>query len=251
MSVSISSLTIKRLVRRPSESAIQEMAQSLDSIGQLSPIGITSEKEVVFGVTRLLAAKKLGWNEILARELPNCEPAEAFRMSVSENTVRSQMTFAELADAIHQYSQLTGLPLRKAGQDLGYKQSHVSKCLSTDERLTPENKKRLLDAGVAGSVAYLYSQLPEPEQSELITEGLRNKWTRKDLEKRFRQQRHGTVRLDYKTARGKALLEVPKNASPEDLLNLVKAFHGEITKCLKEGFTLPTMARILKEQSNA
>ncbi|MCA9216795.1 MAG: ParB N-terminal domain-containing protein, partial [Planctomycetales bacterium] len=172
-SVPLSSLKPARLVRKPTDEAIDAMAQSMSDIGQLTPIGIDSGGNVLFGVTRCMAAKKLGWKEILVREFPpESEPGEALRMTVSENTVRSQMTFVEKADAIHTYAKLTGKSLQEAGRDLGYKQADVSKCIKTDQRLTPENKKRLLDAAVGGSLAYLYSQEADPRlQAELILRG--------------------------------------------------------------------------------
>ncbi len=249
--VPLAKLHLSQLVRRPTDEAIQRMAGSLASIGQLTPIGVAPDGKVIFGVTRCLAAKKLGWKEILARTFPeDLEPGQSFRMAVSENTVRSQMSFVEMADAIQQYAQLTGKTLQQAGQELGYKQPQISKCLNTDERLMPANKKRLIEAGIGGSLAYLYSQETDPNaQTALIERGLAEKWTRKDLEKHFRQQRAGLVRLDYQNADGKAYAEFPNDAPPERAARFLKAFYTDIHTHLKSGLTFPTIARILRENS--
>jgi len=247
----LTDLRLTKIVRRPTEEAIAAMAASLGTIGQLSPIGINPDNEVIFGVTRCLAAKKLGWKEILARKLPaESKPGEAFRMTVSENTVRSQMTFVEMADAIFEYAKLIGTKdLQKAGQELGYKQPQISKCIKTDERLTPANKKKLLDAGVGGSLAYLYSQEQDPEQqTALIEQGLAEKWTRKDIEKHFRQSKAGVIRLEYNTPQGKAQITVPKGSQHNDLIELLKAFAHEVHKCAKDQLTVPTMVQVLKER---
>ena len=249
--VALSDLKLTRLVRRPTEDAVAAMAASLGTIGQLSPIGINPDNEVIFGVTRCLAAKKLGWKEILARKLPaESKPGEAFRMTVSENTVRSQMTFVEMADAIFEYAKLIGTKdLQKAGQELGYKQPQISKCIKTDERLTPANKKKLLDAGIGGSLAYLYSQEQDPErQTALIEQGLSEKWTRKDIESYFRKERNGKTRLEFRGAGGKVSTELNKNASPNDVIELLKDCAHAIRKYGEPGLTIPTVAQILKEQ---
>ena len=187
--IALADLRLSKIIRRPTDDAVDSMATSFTELGQLSPVGINSSNEVIFGVTRCLAAKKLGWKEVLARVLPDeSSPGEAFRMTVCENTVRSQMTFPEKADAIREYAKLTGKSLQQAGQDLGYKQPEISKCLKTDERLTPANKKLLVDAGIGGSLAYLYSQEPPATQTAFIKQGIAEGWTREDIEKQRRQR---------------------------------------------------------------
>ena len=169
-------------------------------------------------------------------------------MAVSENNVREQMTFVELADAIHEYAKLRDIPLQKAGKELNYKQAQISKCLKTDERLTARNKKRLVEAGIGGSLAYLISQEIK-QQGQLVDAVIDEKWTRKQLEQHFRQKRKGITKFEFRHQGGKLVIDVPRNSSLAAITQLMKQFTVELKKC--SGLNLSTAARVIKEQANA
>lgn len=238
-------------LRDRSQPEIEEMAASLNAIGQISPIGVIETDDglkIIYGNTRFLAAKKLNWEKLEVRIYSaETTPAECMRLAVCENTVREQMNFVELADAIHEYAKLSGLTLAAAGQELNYRQSQISKCLKTDERLTTRNKKKLLEAGIGGSLAYLISQEIK-QQDQLVDQVIAEKWSRKQLEQYFRRKRKGGTRFEFRRGGGKLAIEVPRAATQESILQLLKDFAATLKK--NAGFDLQTAARRIKEQSH-
>lgn len=234
------------------------MAISLKDIGQLSPIGVIetdSGLSILFGNTRFLAANKLGWKEISATTFPaDTSAADCLRISISENSVREQMTFVESFDAIHEYAKLRGLPINKAGltqagKELNYKPSQISKCLGTNDRLSPKNKKMLLDAKIAPSLAYLISREDSKLQDQLVDAVITEGWSRKQLEQHFREKKKGGTKFEFRKSNSKILIEVPKTATHEAVLQLLKSFASELKKCT--GLNLSTAAKVIKEQANA
>ena len=250
-SVPISQIFPNPILRTRSDVEIESMATSLADIGQISPIGaIQAEKglEAIYGNTRLLAAKGLQWETIEVRIYPpETTHAECLRLAVCENTVREQMNFVELADAIHEYAKLSGLSIAQAGHELNYKQSQISKCLKTDQRLTARNKKKLVEAGIGGSLAYLISQETK-RQDELVDTVIGENWSRKKIEQFLRQKRKGIVRFQYQEGGGKLVLDVPRSWGNEKVMSLLKAFAGDLKR--NGNFDMATAARRIKEQIN-
>ncbi|MEO1526575.1 MAG: ParB/RepB/Spo0J family partition protein [Planctomycetota bacterium] len=230
---------------------IQQLSRSLADVGQLSPIGLEQQDKssfsIRFGHSRVEAAKLLGWETIDARIYPK-ESAlgESLRMAVVENTVREQLTFSDLADLVTEYAELTGLPVSKAGEKLGFTQGTVSKCVSADKRLTPENKKRLLETGVGGSLAYLISREEDAKrQTELVRRVVSEKWTRKQIEGHFRDQQSRFVRLEQQVGRIRLIAEVPKDATAGEFAIARRQFEAT-TKKAGLSMSMEKLAEFLK-----
>jgi hypothetical protein len=78
---------------------------SIAERGMLQPIGVTAERELIFGARRLLAAKNLGLAEVPVRviDVDAEDPAAALKIERDENEVRrdfSPMEKAEIARRI-------------------------------------------------------------------------------------------------------------------------------------------------------
>ena len=258
----LASLMLSTLLRQPTDQAVANMAESLRSLGQLTPIGVNHKGEVLFGVTRYLAAKKLGWKDITVRVFDeSLDPGEAYRIAVCENTVRSQMTFIEKADAIHEYAkqihgsnkEFTASDLQQAGKELGFSKSDITKCLRPHRHLTPENKKRLLDAGIGGTLAYLYAKETDPQkQTRLIAHGIKHGWKRADLERHFKpKKKQPKSTLEYRHTSGKLRMEFPSDLDAARLIDILKSISGDMAAYVKRGLSLETIADALKEQSHA
>ncbi|MEP0060000.1 ParB/RepB/Spo0J family partition protein [Rhodopirellula bahusiensis] len=230
--------------------ALQRMKDSLENIGQLSPIGLEQADEnsfrISYGNTRFHAAKALGWESVTALIMPKQEkPGAALRMAVSENTVREQMTFVELADVIVEYAKQTGQPLTAAGKELGFKQSQISKCLRIEKCVTPANKRRLLEAGYGGSQAYLVSQVEdENEQTEMVTKAIEEKWSRRDFERYLKGSRKPVTRLRCRVKDAVIAIEVPKGATGEQLIEYLRDLAMDLKKHVAAAHTPETLAQI-------
>ncbi|EMB14851.1 ParB/RepB/Spo0J family partition protein [Rhodopirellula europaea] len=230
--------------------AITRMEQSLANIGQLSPIGLEyiGEKtyRLVYGNTRFHAAKGVGWDWINALVMPKqAKAGAALRMAVSENTVREQMTFVEMADAIVEYAKQTGQPLTAAGKELGFKQSPISKCLRIDKCVTPANKRRLLEAGFGGSHAYYVSQVKdEKEQTEMVTKAIEEKWSRRDFERYLKGSRKPVTRLRLHVKNSLVAIDVPKGTTGEELIEVIRELTTDLKKHVAAAHTPETIAQI-------
>lgn len=82
--------------REPDDASVQRVATSMQEHGLLQPIGVTPQKLLIFGATRLAAAKQLGWETIEAREFQSAEDEQVRRiMEWDENDARRELTLEE------------------------------------------------------------------------------------------------------------------------------------------------------------
>lgn len=82
--------------KNPDPVAVDRIARSFEDVGLLMPIGVTPQSVLIFGSTRLAAAKKLGWERIEAREFESADDPEVRRlMEWEENDARHDLTLEE------------------------------------------------------------------------------------------------------------------------------------------------------------
>ena len=82
--------------RQPDQASIDRVAMSMQEHGLLQPIGVTPQGLLIFGATRLAAAKQLGWETIEAREFQSAEDEQVRRiMEWDENDARRELTLEE------------------------------------------------------------------------------------------------------------------------------------------------------------
>ncbi len=74
--------------RREKLRGLEHLARSLETRGQIQPIGITEENVLVWGERRLEAAKKLGWTTIRCRRTTRLEPEDLRDLELDENVER-------------------------------------------------------------------------------------------------------------------------------------------------------------------
>jgi len=85
---------------------IGELAESFKKFGQLQPIVLTSENELVAGFRRLSAAKVAGWTDIEVVYREQMTKAEQREIELEENIRRLDMTWLEKANAIAEIDRL-------------------------------------------------------------------------------------------------------------------------------------------------
>jgi ParB family chromosome partitioning protein len=95
--VAIGNIQIAERILPPSQSRIDAMAQSLAKTGQLQPILINNAWRIVAGVTRLLAAKQLGWSAIRATIISADSEIEYQLIEIAENLDRHDLSDGERA----------------------------------------------------------------------------------------------------------------------------------------------------------
>jgi ParB/RepB/Spo0J family partition protein len=122
--------------RHPREEDIQELAASLDKDGQKEPIivrprpapfpedEVLGHYELISGETRVLAARRIGWDTIAARIRTDLDDAAALRELAIANAFRRDLDPIQRARMLRQLTSPVeeggaGLPAAEAGQIYG------------------------------------------------------------------------------------------------------------------------------------
>lgn len=85
---------------------LSSLEGSMKQLGLLEPIGITRDKQLVFGLRRLECAKKLGWDTIRAVIIDDADSLRLKLVELAENLKRKGMSWWEVAEARVQLHEL-------------------------------------------------------------------------------------------------------------------------------------------------
>lgn len=100
----VESITIDRASRQRREiTKVDEMAWSLQEIGQLQPIIITRDGELKIGERRWTAAKQLGWTHIMVQFTDELDEGRLKLMELEENVRRMDLPWQDECAAIAEY----------------------------------------------------------------------------------------------------------------------------------------------------
>lgn len=114
---------------RLEQSKIEDLAHSLESEGQLTPIEVEEKEngryELVFGSRRVRAATALKWTEINATVRPQSSASERILRNIIENEQRENLTTFEQARSYKQLREL-GLSNPDISTKLGKSATHIS-----------------------------------------------------------------------------------------------------------------------------
>lgn len=99
------SVIIKKRVRKDLGD-IEALMQSLKEYGQLYPIIINRDYELIAGYRRLEAAKRLGWQSINAVILNESSELQKLEIELEENVQRLNLSAEELAEAMGRLERL-------------------------------------------------------------------------------------------------------------------------------------------------
>jgi ParB family chromosome partitioning protein len=103
--IDVSDIAFPRKVIRPLERNIEELVDSIHSIGLLQPIVVRIQKsnyEIVAGCRRFYACKKLGWRKIPCHVV-ELDDKQSFEISIIENIQRNSMNAIEEGWAFRYY----------------------------------------------------------------------------------------------------------------------------------------------------
>lgn len=151
--VPISSIKITRAMpdgrkrfREPEN--IPGLAASLKEFGQLQPLIIEPDGELIAGMRRLTAAKSLGWTEIWAVTKEQIDDLTARSIELEENLQREQMTPVEKVKAIAELHRL------KKIQDPSWGQSQTA-------QLAGMERSRVVEAIKLATMVEFFPELAE------------------------------------------------------------------------------------------
>lgn len=160
--------------RRDITADLDGLAYSMRTFGQQQPIVVEKKDgkfEIIIGQRRYLAAKQLGWREILARvTTKKLSVFDAKVMSFSENVQRRDLSPGDKADACSYLLQKLRSP-RVVAEHLGITEPTVRKWLGY--AIVPEKLKALVDKKlIKVSVAIRLAQFI-PDEAKAIAIAMR------------------------------------------------------------------------------
>jgi ParB family chromosome partitioning protein len=105
MLIAPNSITFKKRIRRDLGD-IEGLMESLKKHGQLTPIIVNRNNELIAGFRRLQAAKRLGWKSIEAVILDRPSQQQKLEIEIEENVQRQDLSVEELAAGLMHLQKL-------------------------------------------------------------------------------------------------------------------------------------------------
>lgn len=129
--VEVSAVNVNREGRQRREFTTDDLETAFTLRGQLQPIVITRDFQLIAGERRLTAAKKIGWTHIKAVFRDEVDPGELQALELEENVKRKDLTWKDNCNAIfayHEYrlSQNPSWDQKSTADALGFSPAYVS-----------------------------------------------------------------------------------------------------------------------------
>jgi len=105
MYLTIDEIRIGKRVRKDTGDILTLM-NSLKKYGQLNPVIVDSDYELIAGFRRLEAAKRLGWSSIKVLVVDNPTDIEKLEIELEENLQRKELTQEEITLGFKHLSKL-------------------------------------------------------------------------------------------------------------------------------------------------
>jgi ParB family chromosome partitioning protein len=142
--IEISKNNIRKAIVRED---LDSLAKNIASIGLINPISVIERDgryELIAGQRRFLAIKKLGWEEIEAKILPdNTTDTKAIIYSVSENLQHKPPRYEDYVEAANKLFDAFGGSPKKVAEELNISYSRALNLLK--RRLVPKEVAKLVD----------------------------------------------------------------------------------------------------------
>lgn len=149
---------------------IEELAESMQRLGQLQPIIIDSEFNLIAGERRFRAAQLLKWAEVRTEFYASLEPARQQEVEFEENVKRLDLVWWERTEAIEGYHNLRRADdpdwsMAGTARCLGMNPSEISNALMVAAQLKIEPAIKAMGA-FASAVNYCRRKMDRAIQSE-------------------------------------------------------------------------------------
>jgi ParB family chromosome partitioning protein len=175
-------IPVERLTRDPSqprelfdEAALQELVESIESLGVLQPIRVRWDEElgmyvIIAGERRLRAARMAGLKSVPC-VVQEGELTESQRLieQLAENIIRADLQPIEQAKAFRRLIDLNGWSARQLAREMHIADANIVRALALLE--LPAGVQVQVETGrLAPSVAYEVSRLDNPEEQTVLAE---------------------------------------------------------------------------------
>jgi ParB family chromosome partitioning protein len=257
----IKDIKIKERKRPIDWAKVDSLVKSIEKIGLLQHIVINSHNELVSGLHRIEALKKLGYTEIDATQITGdslvCELAE-----IDENLIRNELTTLQRAFQLKRRKQLyeeihpetiarnlqghvsnyksssgiipsedaeTNCFTEDTAKQLGVSQSTIQKEISIAEKLSDEAKEILKGTEFENRKVDLLkiSRLPEEEQTEIADQLISGQIKHVD------QYFYNKEKAESRNEQVKSGIDYDLNGCINDLINVLHAYKTTKSKRCK------------------
>jgi len=195
-SVEVRMIRPPRVMLRTDSGPIKGLMHSIQDKGLLEPIIVRPAEdgfEVVAGMRRYEACKKLGWRRLPAHVV-ELDDREAFEVSMLENIQRETLNPIEEARAFRNYVEEFGYGGEtELARRIGKSQEYVSKrigLLSLPQGVQDQIMRRRIAPTVAQELTMLNDEDAEEMAEEVGAEGLSLREVRRIIRKRQARERH-------------------------------------------------------------
>jgi ParB family chromosome partitioning protein len=213
-------IPVERLTRDPSqpreifdEAALQELVESIESLGVLQPIRVRWDEElamyvVIAGERRLRAAKMAGLKAVPC-VIQEGELTESQRLleQLAENIIRADLQPVEQARAFKRLMHLNGWSARQLAREMHIADANIVRALALLD--LPQTVQTQVEAGrLAPSVAYEVSRLDTAEeQAGLAERVVAEKLTREQVADVVNARKSGRGEASRRRGRAEIRLE--------------------------------------------
>ncbi len=139
MQVVISTIKVPERIRKETGN-LESLMESLTRCGQLNPITLTRDLELIAGFRRLSCAQRLGWKMIDATIVDGLSDEQRLEMELGENLYRKDFTPDELLEAVKRLDALRnpklGTRMKKAFKSMMGKLAFWKRSPKTSETST-------------------------------------------------------------------------------------------------------------------
>lgn len=228
-----------------------DQAALMDSMkldGQTTPVlvyMVGDKYKLVDGEGRLLAARELGWTNIMAVIMEDRpDDLTLLKMQSICNTIRSDLTLRDRLMQCFKLKQL-GMSHEEIGRVLQIQKSGVSKVLKL-ENLEPEQLEQLQDAGIGLETAYELAKTADEDRQDKIDEACRAKASQTKLPKV-----KSSGQTNYLFPLKSVLFQCKADSSfgVEEMLAEAAELVRILKKAKRQGLALPTLSKVLKDQA--
>jgi ParB family chromosome partitioning protein len=112
MQVSVQSIKVENRIRND----LGDLTPLMDSLrkhGQLNPVTISADSDLIAGHRRLESARRLGWLTVDAIRLKDVSEADRLEMEIDENVHRKELTPEEVQTGYDRLEKLRNPPMLK------------------------------------------------------------------------------------------------------------------------------------------
>lgn len=193
--IDIEDIYVGERLRRPSEAAVEALANSMRAIGLKTPITVRVVEKMeidgeeiwgvpvlVAGATRIAAAKQLGWSAISC-SIVDTDDIDALMWEIAENLHRSELTVQERSEHIAKWVELLEAKrlsaqvgpkghrpesgINAAARDLGIERKQAQRAVKI-AAIVPEAKEAAAAAGLADNQSALLRVASQPAHEQVL-----------------------------------------------------------------------------------